>query len=71
MDYGQASSHFLARRCIFQLAAESEASKVEMAKILHRDFYVDDTITGTDTIEQAASICAEVSQVLKSQFNNP
>ncbi|XP_072389614.1 uncharacterized protein [Diabrotica undecimpunctata] len=64
VTYGQASASFLAIRCLFELANECQLSQPEIAKILRQDFYVDDLLTGADTITEASNICREVSRIL-------
>ncbi|XP_018577930.1 uncharacterized protein LOC108916207, partial [Anoplophora glabripennis] len=48
------------------LADEYAESKPEISRIIKQDFYVDDLLTGADTIEQAKNICYEVSSILKT-----
>ncbi|XP_044766260.1 uncharacterized protein LOC123322380 [Coccinella septempunctata] len=66
VTYGQACASYLAIRCLFELAKVCQDSQPYIAEIIRRDFYVDDLLTGADTIEHAQSICAEVSSVLLS-----
>ncbi|ERL90161.1 hypothetical protein D910_07515 [Dendroctonus ponderosae] len=42
VTYGTASSSFLAIRCLFQLATDSEKNHPDIAQIIKSDFYVDD-----------------------------
>ncbi|KAJ8963178.1 hypothetical protein NQ318_018643 [Aromia moschata] len=66
VTYGHASASFLAIRCLFELANECEENQSDIASIIRHDFYVDDMLTGAETIEHAQYICREVSRVLKS-----
>lgn len=66
VTYGMVSSPFLACRCIKQLAQESSESYPAASKRIETDFYVDDLITGFQTVVQAGSICAEITKILQS-----
>ncbi|XP_011694053.1 PREDICTED: uncharacterized protein LOC105453629 [Wasmannia auropunctata] len=64
--YGTASAPFLATRCLKELANLIENRLPEIAGIIRKDFYVDDLLTGAQTIEQAIEIRQSISQVLES-----
>ncbi|VEN38782.1 unnamed protein product [Callosobruchus maculatus] len=66
VTYGQASASYLAIRCLFELASECDESNPEIAEIIRHDFYVDDLLTGTSSIEHAKAICNEIADILKS-----
>ena len=53
VTYGTSSAPFLAARTLKQLALDEQQKFPLAAAILQRDFYVDDLMTGTDTIEEA------------------
>lgn len=40
--------------------------KSDIAKIIERDSYVDDLLSGADNIDQAADICKNVSEILNT-----
>jgi hypothetical protein len=63
--YDTASAPFLATRCLQQLAQEEARTFLEMQKLL-RHFYVDDCISGTQTLEEALQIQEQLIQLLKS-----
>lgn len=66
ITYGTASAPFLAIRCLQQLAHENaEQYPVASSVILH-DFYVDDLLTGTETVEEAVTLRNEVTGILES-----
>nr|CAI5827413.1 unnamed protein product [Callosobruchus analis] len=65
VTYGQASASFLAIRYLSELANECESSNPQVASVIRHDFYVDDLLTGADTIDQATKIAQEVSRVLR------
>ena len=68
LTYGTASAPFLATRCIAQLA--SEARRYEVKEAIHHDFYVDDFLSGSNSIENTTKLCKGVTKILSSaQFN--
>ncbi|XP_039309650.1 uncharacterized protein LOC120358684 [Solenopsis invicta] len=64
LAFGVASSPFLAIRAIHQLADDEHHIYPRAAAILKRHLYVDDLLTGADTIEQARMIKDEVIALL-------
>ena len=51
VTYGTASASFLATRCLIQIGKDHEASFPDAASAIINDFYVDDLLTGADTID--------------------
>ncbi|XP_024881163.1 uncharacterized protein LOC112460613 [Temnothorax curvispinosus] len=66
VTYGTAAAVYLAVKCLLKLAKQIEKLWPEIAKIIREDFYVDDLLTGADSIEKARDIVHKVSQVLES-----
>ncbi|XP_071578836.1 uncharacterized protein [Temnothorax nylanderi] len=66
VTYGTAAALYLAVKCLLKLAEQFEQLWPEIAKIIREDFYVDDLLTGADSIEKARDIVHKVSQVLES-----
>ncbi|XP_067205357.1 uncharacterized protein [Linepithema humile] len=64
LTYGTAS--FLATKVIHQLADLEENRYPVGAKIARRDFYVDDLITGTNSIGETLTIRDQITSLLKS-----
>lgn len=64
VTFGLASSPYLAVRCVKQAAREAKKEYPEAAKVLEDDFYMDDMITGDDTVEKAIGIARGVDCVL-------
>ncbi|XP_046592768.1 uncharacterized protein LOC107217180 [Neodiprion lecontei] len=55
-------------RCLRQLAAE-DSKYPQAAKTIEEDFYMDDVLTGAETIEKAVSLQQQVSKILqRGQF---
>ncbi|XP_011705898.1 PREDICTED: uncharacterized protein LOC105461108, partial [Wasmannia auropunctata] len=65
LTYGTAPASFLATKVIQQLADLEENQFPKGAVIARRDFYMDDLITGAETIEEALTIRNEVSELLQ------
>lgn len=65
VTFGLASSSFLAIRCLHQLANDHQDEYPRAAKILKKDLYVDDVISGAETISEANSIIQEIISLLK------
>ncbi|XP_061402363.1 uncharacterized protein LOC133338195 [Musca vetustissima] len=65
VTYGTKPAAFLAIRSMHQLSHDEETSYPLGAKIVRRDFYVDDLITGGNTIEEVLDIRQQVSDLLK------
>lgn len=64
VTYGTASAPFLATRCLQQVGLESKDDKIK--EIITHDFYVDDLLTGGNTIEEVLYIRDQVSAELAS-----
>ncbi|XP_066589589.1 uncharacterized protein [Prorops nasuta] len=65
VTYGTASASFLAVRALFQLGYECQDELPIISKIILNDFYVDDLLTGADTVEEAIFNASNISKVLK------
>lgn len=64
------SSAYLAIKCLFTLGIEYAKMNPRIASIIKNDFYVDDMLTGFDTIEEAQQTCSEIIKVLQEgQFS--
>lgn len=65
VTYGTTAAPFLAIRSLLELANEVSVEKPDISKIIKEDFYVDDFLSGSDSLETAAQICLNVTNVLK------
>lgn len=65
VTYGTSSASFLVTRCLKHLAEQHSAEYPLGATRVSRDFYVDDFLTGADTIQEAAAIRDQAIQLLK------
>lgn len=64
ITYGLACSPFLAIRCLHQLADENKDRFPVSSRVIKDDFYVDDLLSGADTVEETVRIQTEVSAIL-------
>lgn len=66
VTYGTSAASFLAVRCLKQLAIENKDKFERAAMIIENDFYVDDLLTGSDSLEEIIKIQSDVSNILSS-----
>lgn len=64
VTFGLAPAPYLAIRCLHQLATDEEHDFPEAAARIKRDLYVDDLLTGADSITQARSLQCQISTLL-------
>lgn len=65
VTYGTSAAPFLAIRTLHQLANDEETSFPTASKILKQDFYVDDMLTGEETLENAQHAIHELIELTK------
>ncbi|XP_018401697.1 PREDICTED: uncharacterized protein LOC108778883 [Cyphomyrmex costatus] len=66
VTYGTASASFLATRCLKQLADQHTHQFLRGSACVLRDFYVDDMLTGADSIDELKLIRDETIQLLRA-----
>lgn len=66
VTYGTSSASYLAIRSLFQLGIECETSSPLISSIIKNDFYVDDLLTGANSIDDAKRICTDLNNVLST-----
>ncbi|XP_047534361.1 uncharacterized protein LOC125069000 [Vanessa atalanta] len=64
VTYGFASASYLSTKCIWQLGEECADEQIKT--IIQHDFYIDDLLTGADSIPQLENILKSVVSVLSS-----
>ncbi|CAH1988933.1 unnamed protein product [Acanthoscelides obtectus] len=67
VTYGTASAAYLAVRCLHQLAIENEQQFSQASHIIKTDFYVDDLLTGSNSLEELATLCKDISNILSQR----
>ena len=65
VTYGQACAPYLAIRAIRQLAQDEKKDFPAAARIVLQDFYVDDVLSGANSIDEAKNICKQLTQLLQ------
>jgi hypothetical protein len=64
LTYGTASAPYLAMKCLQQLAHEFAEKFPHASKVLSENMYMDDILTGTNTLEDAITLRDNVINVL-------
>lgn len=64
--FGNASSPYIAVRCLFQLAFENEEKYPEACERIKNDMYMDDLLTGSDSSNELLSMQRDISSILAS-----
>lgn len=65
VTYGQSCAPYLAIRCLRQLALEGKERYSLASAAILSDTYVDDIISGADTVENARALQRQLSELLK------
>ncbi|XP_055622149.1 uncharacterized protein LOC129765751 [Toxorhynchites rutilus septentrionalis] len=65
VTYGLAPSSFLATRTLQQLAEDEGAHFPEASRVVRKDVYVDDLISGESTVERAIQLQNDLMKLLK------
>ncbi|XP_063924727.1 uncharacterized protein LOC135138680 [Zophobas morio] len=65
LTYGTKPASFIATRCLKELADQNQARYPIASEIIRRDFYMDDLLTGADSIEDLTEIKNDVTAILK------
>ncbi|XP_064212957.1 uncharacterized protein LOC107399201 [Tribolium castaneum] len=67
VTYGTSAAAFLAIRCLYQVALDLKSDDPELSKVIENDFYVDDLMTGAQSMEAAMELkdrlCKALNQV--------
>lgn len=66
ITYGTSSAAFLAVRCLSQLAIDNLEKYPQASEVISHDFYVDDLLSGAETVEEAIKLGIEVSTILQT-----
>lgn len=70
ITYGTANAPYLALRTLLQLSKDLENTKPQIAEIIRDNFYVDDCVSGVDTVEKAMQLYTELKEsMLSGGFN--
>lgn len=66
VTYGTASAPFLATRCLHEIGQNCKEQYRIASNVLLHDFYVDDLLSGAQTIEEAVQIKHDLAAILKT-----
>jgi len=66
VTYGTTSASFKATQCLAVLATDRFSTYPEASKAIERDFYMDDLMTGAETIEECIILQEQISLILHS-----
>ncbi|XP_067216965.1 uncharacterized protein [Linepithema humile] len=64
VTYGLACAPYLALRCLRQLALDSDSTRPHAAEILRRDTYVDDVLSGEESISRVKEKISQLKDTL-------
>ena len=64
VTYGTASASFLSTRCLRQIALDNSIKCPTESKIIDSDFYVDDLLTGAESVESLVNLKTNICQIL-------
>ncbi|XP_062539155.1 uncharacterized protein LOC134207453 [Armigeres subalbatus] len=64
VTYGTASAPFLATRVLNQLATDEQESFPKASKVVSKSFYVDDVLSGAETVEEAKELQIDLVALL-------
>ncbi|XP_030753971.1 uncharacterized protein LOC115880817 [Sitophilus oryzae] len=65
VTYGTASASFLAIRSLYQLGIDCEECYPNISNIIKRDFYVDDLMSGANSVDECINLCKSLANVLE------
>ena len=66
VTFGLTSSPYLAIRCLHRLAEDEKHNFPEAARVLKKDLYVDNILTGVRTINEGRNLCKELTQICQT-----
>ena len=66
VTYGTSSAPFLATRCLKKLADNNQYQHPRASQVLSNNFYVDDLLSGTSSVQDAIELQREISTLLET-----
>jgi len=66
VTYGTTSASFMATECLISLAETEQKRYPGNASAIRRDFYMDDLMTGAETIQECIQLQTQISNILSS-----
>lgn len=65
VTYGTAAAAYLATRCVKQIAISCQSQMPKISEVIEHDFYVDDFLSGGNSVEEVKETCELVSKILR------
>ena len=65
LTFGVKTSPFAATKVLLKMAEDYKASHPAAARVIEKEFYVDDMLSGAETVEEATELREEVTDLLK------
>ncbi|XP_061704588.1 uncharacterized protein LOC133515953 [Cydia pomonella] len=65
VTFGTASAPYLAVKMLHQIAMDEGKDQPNAARVIKEDFYMDDLISGNDTVDEAITTAREVKSILQ------
>lgn len=65
LTYGTAPASFIATRCLHELAFQNQVKYPKSSQVILKDFYMDDLITGADSVSDIIKLRQEISTILE------
>ncbi|XP_053686159.1 uncharacterized protein LOC128735701 [Sabethes cyaneus] len=66
VTYGTSSAPYLATKCLQRLSRDSLEVSPLAAETIGKNFYMDDLLTGTDSIEEGQKLCQQLMSITRS-----
>ena len=63
VTYGTAAAPYLATQCLWQLGEDSKEQYLTASKAIISDFYVNDLLTGADSLDEARTLKNELMSI--------
>lgn len=63
VTFGMSSAPFLAIRCLFEIANINKANYPQEAQIIKEDFYVDDMLTDSNSLQNVYNLKRNITQI--------
>lgn len=65
ITFGLSASAFIAVRCVIEAGRQAKDKYPNAAKAIEKDFYMDDTVTGAESISEAIKLGKQMYRILK------
>ncbi|XP_058820716.1 uncharacterized protein LOC131682920 [Topomyia yanbarensis] len=66
VTYGTSAAPYLATKCLQELAKLGQSSHPAAAQVVANDFYMDDMISGVNSVEEGKILCTQLLQLFQS-----